>query len=68
MELLTTVATDPDFATFIKIPSRLPTRFLPPSFSELAPKRLDEPSVFLTTVLITVFEVPTKNILLKTPV
>jgi len=49
-ELRTTDAMAPDLATFIKNPSRFPTRFFPANFSALDPKTFTDPSAPRTNV------------------
>ncbi|CAB4574920.1 unannotated protein [freshwater metagenome] len=67
-ELRTTVVIAPLLDTLMRTPSRFPATFLPPSVSELEPKRNDEPSLCLTTEFMIVFAVPILITFEKVPV
>jgi len=67
-ELRTTDAIAPVFETRINTPSRTPTNFLPANVSALLPKTDTVPSVWRTTVLSAVFDVPMEKTLPNTPV
>jgi hypothetical protein len=57
-ELLTTFVREPDLLTFARIPSRVPTRALPPRISALDPYNCAEPSALRKIDVRELFAVP----------
>ena len=57
-ELRTTEEIAPALETLTSTPSRIPANFFPPKVSVLAPNSDEPPSLFRTTALIVVLDVP----------
>ena len=57
-ELRTTAEIAPELETLTSTPSRIPASFFPPRVSVLEPNSDEPPSLFRTTALIVVLDVP----------